>query len=60
MWMGLMECDQRCSGLEETLNFISESWARPSENVRGHSRVKSGSDAEAGPEMGRTYGVFPG
>ena len=59
MWKGLVECDQRCSGLEEALELISGDWARPRENARGHSRAKSRSDAEAGPEMGRTYGVFP-
>ena len=58
--MGLVECDQRCSGLGGALELISGDWARPREDARGHSRAKSGSDAEAGSETGRTYGVFPG
>lgn len=44
VWMGLLECDQRLSGLEETLAFICGDWARPGENARralqGEIRVR--------------------
>jgi len=54
MWVGLVECFQRHSGLGETLasNFGQDLVRMPG----GHGREKSESDAEAGPRSFKPVG----